>query len=386
MRRREDQGLRGPIALLHESVGPDAAPDARDALVQVAAVSGALGRLGWMPVAIPCNLDRHRLEGHLAGIHPAAVFNLVEGLDGQGRFIALVPELLDALAIPYTGAPSEALLLTSNKIRTKERLQAAGLPTPSWWLPPALASDSDSVAVPVSVSAWASLSAAPDSGSASSSNCHSAAPDPEPGRYILKHVWEDASFGLDDAAIVRATDASALGAALAGRPQGEWFAERYIEGRELNLSLLADGATVQVLPPAEIVFDRFPPHKPRIVGYRAKWIEDSFEYRHTRRRFDFAAEDDALLGELVVLARACWDLLGLQGYARVDFRVDAHGRPWILEANANPCLSPDAGFAAAVERAGLAFDEAIARILAAASRRPGVHPPAHGGLQGFGRV
>jgi D-alanine-D-alanine ligase len=332
--------------VLHEFVGPGAPPEARDTLTQVVAVSDALARLGWTPVAMPCSLDLRHLERRLLALRPAAVFNLVEGLDGEGRLIAIVPELLDRLAIPYTGAPSEALLLSSNKIRTKERLRAAGLPTPTWWPAPAAAARS-----PLQV--------------------HSPAAEPEPGRYILKHVWEDASFGLDDAAIVTATDASSLGAALGPRAEGEWFAERYIEGRELNLSLLAaGGVAAQVLPPAEIVFDGFPPDKPRIVGYRAKWIEDSLEYRRTRRRFDFPAEDDALLGELAALARACWSLLGLEGYARVDFRIDADGQPWILEANANPCLSPDAGFSAAAAQAGLSFDEVVTRILVAARPRP----------------
>jgi D-alanine-D-alanine ligase len=48
----------------------------------------------------------------------------------------------------------------------------------------------------------------------------------------------------------------------------------------------------------------------------------------------------------------------------VDFRVDANNRPFVLEVNANPCLSPDAGFAAALQRAELTFDDAIARIVA----------------------
>jgi D-alanine-D-alanine ligase len=53
----------------------------------------------------------------------------------------------------------------------------------------------------------------------------------------------------------------------------------------------------------------------------------------------------------------------------VDFRVDAQGRPWILEVNANPCLSPDAGFAAALTHTGIEFTRAIERVLADALAR-----------------
>jgi len=145
-----------------------------------------------------------------------------------------------------------------------------------------------------------------------------------------------------------------------GRP---YFAEQYVEGREFNLSLLADAGGPQVLPPAEIDFSRFPAGKPRIVGYRAKWKADSPEYHATPRRFDFAAADRPLLDGLAELARSSWQRFGLRGYARVDFRVDHQGCPWILEINVNPCLSPDAGFAAALGRAGIPFSQAIARIL-----------------------
>jgi len=55
---------------------------------------------------------------------------------------------------------------------------------------------------------------------------------------------------------------------------------------------------------------------------------------------------------------------GLRGYARIDFRVDQDGQPWILEINPNPCLSPNAGFMAALTEAGISFDEAVRRIVA----------------------
>jgi D-alanine-D-alanine ligase len=124
-----------------------------------------------------------------------------------------------------------------------------------------------------------------------------------------------------------------------------------------------------VLSPAEIVFEAYADAKPRVVGYRAKWDEASFEYHHTPRRFEFEPHDARLLAELKRLALECWTCFGLRGYARVDFRVDGEGRPWVLEVNTNPCLSPDAGFAAALERAGISFQDAIARILADALGR-----------------
>jgi D-alanine-D-alanine ligase len=107
----------------------------------------------------------------------------------------------------------------------------------------------------------------------------------------------------------------------------------------------------------------------RIVGYRAKWKKDSYEYNHTPRRFDFPPQDAALVGQLVQMAKKCWQVFGLGGYGRVDFRVDTEGRPWILEINTNPCLSPDAGFAVAVQQSGLTFAEAVDRILCDAISR-----------------
>ena len=149
--------------------------------------------------------------------------------------------------------------------------------------------------------------------------------------------------------------------------QIQHFAERFVAGREFNVSLLAESGDVRVLPPAEIDFSAFPPDKPAIVGYAAKWNAASAEYQQTPRTFDFSPTDQPLLTELARLAVACWRRFELRGYARVDFRVDRAGQPWILELNANPCLSPDAGFAAALLRDGVSFDQAVANILADAT-------------------
>ncbi len=190
-----------------------------------------------------------------------------------------------------------------------------------------------------------------------------------PPPWILKPAYEDASLGLDGDAVC-ATRAAALtrAAELLRRFPGQpLVVERYLPGRELNVSLLAApagaGAPPMVLPVAEIEFVDYPPGMPRIVGYEAKWQPESFAYTHTVRRFP--REDDAapLLAEARRLALAAWRACGLSGYGRVDLRLDERGVPHVLEVNANPCLAADAGFMAATEQAGLSAAEVISRIL-----------------------
>src|SRR5690606_30659415 len=89
---------------------------------------------------------------------------------------------------------------------------------------------------------------------------------------------------------------------------------------------------------------------------------------------DLPAADAPLLRQLSQIAKACWALFDLSGYARVDFRVDANGRPWVLEVNTNPCISPDGGFFAAASRAGLSLQDLLRRIIADMPSRPPATP------------
>ena len=319
------------VLILHDRVTAADGPDGRDVLDQAAAVTGALTALGHTVDRLDCDLDLAALATELRQRQPELVFNLVESLGGSGRLIHLVPACLETLGVPYTGCRADALLLTSNKLLAKRWLQGAGLPVPAWVEP----GDDD---LPAGTADW-----------------------------IVKSVWEHASIGLDANSLVRGRDGRAVRELLPERARrlgGVCFAEHYIEGRECNLALLAGPHGPELLPPAEIVFDNFPPGMPRILDYRAKWDEQSFACRHTRRSFDFPPADGPLLARLKQLALACWRIFRLNGYARVDFRIDTTGAPWILEVNANPCLSPDAGFSAALERAGIPFGEAVRRIVA----------------------
>ena len=128
------------------------------------------------------------------------------------------------------------------------------------------------------------------------------------------------------------------------------------------MSLIELDGVAKVLPIAEMVFERWDENRPRIVGYAAKWNETAAEYRDTVRVFGWHKREHDLKAELEGLARECWALFGLTGYARVDFRVDADGQPFILEVNPNPCLEPNAGLAASSREAGLTYDALIDHI------------------------
>jgi D-alanine-D-alanine ligase len=326
------------IAIAHNEVTDSSLPDERDVLVQVEAVSEALLTLGHQPVPLPCNLDLAGLKLAIRQMRPECIFNLVESLDGRGQLIFFVPSLFDAMEIEYTGSTSASIHLTSHKGMAKEKMRAAGLPTPSWIgpYPPELCSK-NGASIP-----WPK------------------------GPWIIKSVWEHASIGLTGDGLViaeRPEDLMERMRLSAPELAGACFAEEYIDGREFNLSILAGPDGPQLLPVAEIMFEGYQENKAHIVCYKAKWDEKSFEYSHTPRRFDFPSEDTPLLRELEKLAIRCWRIFGLKGYARVDFRVDKEGRPFILEVNTNPCLSPDAGFAAALLRAGMSFDRAVECIL-----------------------
>ena len=263
------------------------------------------------------------------------MFNLVEELNGEVSLNYTPGFLLRSLAIPFTGCPPEALLVTTDKLVTKRILRAVDIPTP----------------------AWVSLIPADE-------------PFRDPAaQYLLKPVHADASQGIFEEQVRLAVLHEDLFRELAQaeeRTGREWFAEAFIGGREFNISVLETSEGPVVLPPAEIRFDDFPEDKLKIVGYRAKWDESSFEYHHTPRTFDFSQVDEFLLSQLKEIALKCWQLFKLRGYCRVDFRIDEAGQPWVLEINSNPCISPDAGFVAAAARAGRSYSEVLDCILHAA--------------------
>lgn len=330
-------GASRPVVIVHGRIEDSASPDEKDVLIEVEVVRAALEALGCRTQVVPIGLNLEEAAAALTSAAPAFAFNLAESIDGKGSYIHLAPTLLDSLGIPYTGASCEAILLTSHKLLGKRTLAHAGIDSPPWTSAAQAVSDGPSFPPP----------------------------------WIVKSVWEHASVGLEDSSVTSTREA--LSEEIRRRMQRErvehLFVEAFVEGREFNLALLGgtEDGQPQNLPPAEIRFEGYPEGKPRMVGYKAKWAEGSYEFDHTPPGYDFPPEDGPLVESLIRISRACWKAFDLRGYARVDFRVDTAGRPYVLEVNANPCLSPDAGFVAAGARAGLSVNDIIERIVADAA-------------------
>jgi D-alanine-D-alanine ligase len=317
-------------AIVHSDVGPYAPADEKDILVEVETVSVALHSLGYTVVCIPFYPDIARVIEHLKKVKPVFIFNLVESIRGSSSLIHLPILLFEYLNIPFTGSGSEAMSLTSSKVLCKQILSFHNIPTPP----------------------WQSVSSIIDEGLKLNAPC------------IIKPINEEASVDITDTSVFHEKENLLKKIdTIPPDKKKNYFVERFMNGREFNISLISDGNEVKVLPPAEILFKDYPPDKPRIVGYEAKWIADSFEYSHTPRTFEFSREDETLLSSILSISKRCWDAFGLKGYARVDFRTDEEQNPWVLEVNANPCISPDSGFIAACNNAGIKpYSEIIRRI------------------------
>ena len=305
-----------------------------DVLTQVAWVRQQLHRLGYDTQELGVTLDLTPLDQLLRMQRPELAVYLVESLGGTDALLHLPAELLEAYEIPFTGSPCRVLKSLSSKSAVKQRFLQSGLPTAPWL-------DAHGQFFGGFI----------------------------PGQYIIKADREHASRGLDSSSVVHATNLDDLRQQCRDRAHTvglPCIAERFIWGREFNLSVLDSGSgTPTFLPLAEIDFEALPADRLPIVDWNAKWAEDSVEYHGTPRLFPDMSMQVTLREELLRAALRCWEEFDLQGYARVDFRVDPKGRIWILEINANPCLSPNAGFYAACEAAGLE-DDSLQMLLAAA--------------------
>jgi len=313
------------VIIYHTQINENSSPDNLDVLKEAEFVSENLKKLGYSPRVLQFTYNKEKIKSEIKKINPKFIFNLVESINGTDSLAYLAASLFESLKIPYTGCSAKSLFQISDKLIAKEILKKNKIKTPKYL----------------------------------NLNNYKKIPVAKNEKFLIKNSKEHSSFGLKEENLSLLDNKKDIIKALKNKGE-KYFAEEYIDGREFNISIL--GNPIQILPIAEMKFN-YPDGKPKIVDYKAKWDEDSYEYKNTIRNFDFEKKDRLLLKRLKETCIKCWNLFSLNGYARIDFRVDENDIPYVLEINDNPCISPDAGFIAAVERAGLSHNRVIKEII-----------------------
>jgi D-alanine-D-alanine ligase len=299
------------------------------------AVARHLTAAGYQVVSLGGGPDPESLLRGLREHRPDVVFNLFEGLAEHGQTEAYAAGILQWLGVPFTGSPFDTLTLARNKHLTKHLLRGAGLPTADFFV-------ADALPLPECRLNWP---------------------------VIVKPATQDASVGLDQGSVV--TDQQALERRvqfLLDRFGPPVLVEELILGRELTLGVI-ESPELRPTAFAEVAYIEKEGFWP-IITYDAKWNADSPDYQVTPAVYP-AKVERRLADRLWRLAREAFRLTGCRDYARVDFRVNARNRPYILEVNPNPAYNPEGGLAGALAAVGITHAEFTVQMVKNALARGG---------------
>ncbi|MGD0676128.1 MAG: D-alanine--D-alanine ligase [Polyangiaceae bacterium] len=319
----------------YEDAGPDLDPAwaARAEVGLVAAsVAAALSSSGCEAQLVPVD-DLSSLRARLAELEADCAFNLCESLAGDARLESAVPLILELLGLPFTGSPPEVLSFALRKDRVKQRLEAAGIPTPAGQV---MASPGDP--------------------------CDLTFP------LIVKPVREDGSVGIWRTSVVHSrTELEGAVRAILVKLRQPSLVEQFIDGREFNVALLGH-PTPRVLPLSEIDFDALPADAPRIVSYDAKWTSGSADDLGTVPVLH-PLLPSTVAARVRRVATEAFRAVGVRDYGRVDVRLALNGVPYVVDVNPNCDLSPTAGMARAAAAVGIDFGAFVHLLVRYALRR-----------------
>lgn len=316
------------IAILFDGASAIAAFPDLAILDNIETVERILAAEGNTVARLPVHPDGRWIERLRKGRFDLA-FNLCEGIDGVAALEPAVIAVLELMGLPHTGSSSYTTALCLRKHVVNHLLANTGLPVPRF----------------TTVRRGEPL-------------CSIGYPA------ICKPAAEDASIGIEQKSVVRSRRTLERRVEVMHERWNEVLVQRYVDGREVNVGILGD----TVLPIAEIDFANMPDDMWRIVSYRSKWEPGCEEDTGTAPRCpaDLPPELEARVRQVALDA---WRLVGGYGYGRVDMRIDAKGRPWILEVNPNPDLAADAGLARMAKTAGISYPRLIRTVTQLALRR-----------------
>jgi len=323
------------LALMHEDLVPPAEVSGHDVAMadwkMEFDVTSTLKALGHEVHPLGIGGDLGVIRKAIDESRPHIVLNLLEHFHGVPVFDQNVVSYLELLRIPYTGCNPRGLMLARDKGLSKKLLAYHRIPVPEFAVYPI-------------------------------GRRKIRRPKRLQFPLIVKSLTREASTGISQASVVEDDEKLAERVRFMHETFGtDCIVERYVEGRELYVGVIGN-ERLQVLPVWELLFTKMPDQLWHIATDRVKW---SRGYQEKRGIKTDAAKNlpEGAAEHIQHLCRRIYRTLDLSGYARIDLRLDAQGKAYVLEANPNPQLAYGEDFAESAERDGIPYRELIQRIV-----------------------
>ena len=288
-----------------------------------------LNRVGFNAYTLNIFDNLRRMLDDFEKNKPDVIFNFVELYRDNPRLEMNIVGVYELLGIPYTGASAMALANCQNKVLAKRLLSSNGIRVPEFFIV-----------------------------KQKKKNYHRTLKFP----LLVKPSLEDASIGIDNESIVKNSrqlrERVEYVLRLFNQPV---LIEEFIEGRELNISVLGD-KTPRTLPISEIDFSEMPDHLHNIMTYQAKWDPHHESYKKTIPRCP-AKLSKRLESEAKEIAINAFKIMGCRDYARIDIRLSKNNKLYVLEVNPNPDLTDGAGFMRSASSSGLSYMQSVKNII-----------------------
>jgi D-alanine-D-alanine ligase len=274
--------------------------------------------------------DLTPIRQSIESFKPAIVFNMMEAFADIGVFDQNIVSYLELLRVPYTGCNPRGLTLSRDKALSRKLLAYHRIPAPYFTVVPL--------------------------------NRKPVLPNKLQYPLIVKSLTYESSIGISQASVV-ANEEQLLKRVkyIHDTILTPAIIEQFIDGRELYVGVMGN-QRLRVFPVWEMSFAKMPETNWRIATERVKW---SVKYQK-RHGIDTAEAQlpEGIATKIQHLAKRTYRALELSGYARIDFRMDSHNNPYVIEANANPQLAEEEDFAQSAKVAKLPYPRLLEAIMA----------------------
>jgi D-alanine-D-alanine ligase len=292
-------------------------------------VRDAIESLGHEIYSIGVSDDLSTIRGAIDAHKPHVAFNLIEEFGGTAHFDAHVVSYLELRKQAYTGCNPRGLMLARDKGLTKKILAYHGFKVPAFAIFPQRRSlrRTNGLRFPL----------------------------------FVKSLTEEGSAGISGGSIVHDEKKLKERVAFIHRTtQSTALAEEFINGREIYVGVMGNDR-LTVLPPWEFAMTKKDDSQPLIASNRAKW--DPEYQRQVGLKTGPAELSRRSRQNLAEASREIYRLLGMSGYARLDYRVTDAEEAYLLEANPNPQIAEDEDFALSAKHDGIAYPELIEQLM-----------------------